>query len=57
MNHSRRQKKFFRNYLKERNFRVNLFSQVIFFLRFRVDLISPIGYRRISREDLILRIW
>ena len=31
-------------YLKERNFRVDLFSRVIFF-NFYVDLISRIAYR------------
>ena len=39
-------------FLKERNFRVDLFSRVIF-LTLNVDLISRIGYRWIFREDLI----
>ena len=38
-------------YLKERNFRVGLFSRVIF-LTFRVDLISRIGYQRVFHKDL-----
>ena len=42
-------------YLKERNFRLDLFSRVIFLI-FRVDLISRIGYRWIFREDLFSQI-
>ena len=42
----------------ERNFRVDLFSRVIYwgFFTFRVYLISQIGYRWIFREDLFSRI-
>ena len=39
-------------YFKERDFRADLLSRVIF-LTFRVDLISRIGYRWIFGEDLL----
>ena len=41
--------------LKKRNFRMDLFSRVIFLI-ICADLISQIGYRWIFREDLFSRI-
>ena len=42
--------------LKERYFRVVLFSRVNFLLTFRVDFFSRIGSLRIFRKDLFSRV-